>query len=69
MATILFHAPAPWSASGYGTQCGLWAQKLREMGHEVVLSSFYGLAGTVMEWAGMPVLPGFGSGYCSPSLP
>ena len=38
------------------------------MGHEVVLSSFYGLAGTVMEWAGMPVLPGFGSGYCAPSL-
>ena len=68
MAVILFHAPAPWSASGYGTQTAIWSQKLKEMGHEVVLSSFYGLAGTVMEWAGMPVLPGFGSGYCSPSL-
>ena len=38
------------------------------MGHEVVLSSFWGLSGTAMEWAGMPVLPGFGGAYCSPSL-
>ena len=68
MAVILWHAPAPWSASGYGTQTAVWSQKLREMGHEVVLSSFWGLSGTVMEWAGMPVLPGFGGNYCSPSL-
>ncbi len=68
MAVILWHAPAPWSQSGYGCQTAIWSQKLREMGHEVVLSSFWGLAGTVMEWAGMPVLPGFGSQYCSPSL-
>ncbi len=68
MAVILFHGPAPWSASGYGTQTAIWSQKLKEMGHEVVLSSFWGLNGTVMEWAGMPVLPGFGNAYCSPSL-
>lgn len=70
MALILWHSPAPWSAlaSGYGTQTAIWSQKLKEMGHEVVLSSFYGLSGTVMEWAGMPVLPGFGGAYCSPSL-
>ncbi len=68
MAVILFHAPAPWSPSGYGTQAAIWSQKLKEMGHEVVLSSFWGLSGTVMEWAGMPVLPGFGGAYCSPSL-
>lgn len=68
MATILWHSPAPWSQSGYGCQTAIWSQKLKEMGHEVVLSSFYGLSGTVMEWAGMPVLPGFGGQYCSPSL-
>ena len=70
MALILWHSPAPWSASlsGYGCQTAVWSQKLKEMGHEVVISSFYGLSGTVMEWAGMPVLPGFGPAYCSPSL-
>ena len=70
MALILGHAPAPWSPlpSGYGTQIALWSQKLREMGHEVVLSSFWGLTGTVTEWNGITVLPGFGQAYCSPSL-
>jgi glycosyltransferase involved in cell wall biosynthesis len=68
VALILFHSPAPWSASGYGTQTAIWTSKLRDMGHEVVISSFYGLAGTPMEWNGMAVLPGFGGQYCSPSL-
>jgi glycosyltransferase involved in cell wall biosynthesis len=38
------------------------------MGHEVVVSSFWGLSGTATQWNGITVLPGFGSGYCSPSL-
>jgi glycosyltransferase involved in cell wall biosynthesis len=68
VARILWHAPAPWSASGYGVQTALWTQKLTEMGHEVVISSFWGLAGTATQWNGMTVLPGFGGQYCSPSL-
>ena len=38
------------------------------MGHEVIISTYFGLAGAPMEWNGMPVLPGFGGAYCSPSL-
>ena len=38
------------------------------MGHEVIISSFWGLAGTVTQWNGITVLPGFGGQYCSPSL-
>jgi glycosyltransferase involved in cell wall biosynthesis len=68
VGTILWHAPAPWSPSGYGTQTAVWAKKLTEMGHEVIISSFWGLAGTAMQWNGMWVLPGFGGQYCSPSL-
>ena len=68
MGTILFHSPAPWSASGYGTQCALWTRRLRDMGHEVVISAFWGLAGCATTWEGMTVLPGFGGAYCSPSL-
>ena len=68
MACILFHSPAPWSPSGYGTQSAIWTQKLTEMGHEVVISTFWGLTGCVTEWNGITVLPGFGGAYCSPSL-
>ena len=38
------------------------------MGHEVIISTYFGLAGAPMEWNGIPVLPGFGGAYCSPSL-
>jgi glycosyltransferase involved in cell wall biosynthesis len=68
MGLIMLHAPVPWSTSGYGQQCGIWAQKLREMGHEVVISAFWGLSGCVIQWNGITVLPGFGGAYCSPSL-
>jgi glycosyltransferase involved in cell wall biosynthesis len=68
VAKIVWHSTAPWSASGYGTQTAIWTQKLRDMGHEVFISNFWGLAGGLLEWHGIPVLPGFGGGYCSPSL-
>ena len=38
------------------------------MGHEVYISTFWGLNGSPTQWNGMVVLPGFGSSYCSPSL-
>jgi len=68
MATILFHSTAPWSASGYGTQCSLWTQQLKEMGHEVFISTYWGLNGAPTQWNGITVLPAFGGSYSSPSL-
>ena len=38
------------------------------MGHEVIISSYWGLSGSPTQWNGIPVLPGFGGGYCSGSL-
>ncbi len=38
------------------------------MGHEVYISTFWGLNGSPTTWEGITVLPGFGAGYCSPSL-
>ena len=60
MAVIMWHSCAPWSASGYGTQTAIWTQKLRDMGHEVVISAFWGLAGAATTWNGITILPGFG---------
>ena len=68
MAVILFHSTAPWSCSGYGTQCALWTRKLRDMGHDVLISTYWGLSGSPTTWDGITVLPGFGSHHCSTSL-
>ena len=68
MAVILWHSTAPWSPSGYGVETALWTRKLRDMGHEVVISAYYGLNGSPTSWDGITVLPGFGSAYCSTSL-
>jgi glycosyltransferase involved in cell wall biosynthesis len=68
MATILFHSCAPWSPSGYGSQCAIWTRKFRDMGHEVFISTYWGLNGSPTLWDGITVLPGFGAAYCSPSL-
>lgn len=68
MAKILWHSTAPWANSGYGSQTALWTRKLSEAGHEVIVSSYWGLSGSVTQWEQMPVLPGYGSNYCSTSL-
>jgi glycosyltransferase involved in cell wall biosynthesis len=68
MARILWHSCAAWSPSGYGVQTALWARKLRDMGHEVFISCFWGLNGAPTQWDGITVLPGFGGNYSSPSL-
>lgn len=75
---IMWHSCSPWSPSGYGTQTAIWMQKLARMGHEVILSSYYGLSGAPTVWQGeelakadlpgITVLPGFGPSYCSTSL-
>ena len=68
MAVVLFHSVAPWSPSGYGQQCAIWAKQIRDMGHEVLISTFWGLNGSPTAWDGITVLPAFGGSYSSPSL-
>jgi len=64
----MWHSCSPWAPSGYGTQTAIWIQKLKEMGHDVVVSAYWGLSGAPTNWNGIPILPGFGHGYCSASL-
>jgi glycosyltransferase involved in cell wall biosynthesis len=68
VARIVWHSTAPWSASGYGNQTAIWTQELAKAGHDVFVSAFWGLNGSPTGWNGVTVLPGFGDGYCSPSL-
>jgi len=46
----------------------MWIQRLTEMGHEVLVSTYWGLAGAPTQWNGITILPGFGANYCSGSL-
>lgn len=57
---ILFHSVAPWAASGYGNQTSVFAPRLRDMGHDVAISAYWGLEGDILHWDGMPVYPGDG---------
>lgn len=55
---ILFHSNAPWAASGYGTQTATFCPRIRDLGHHVAISAFWGLMGSTLEWDGMAVYPG-----------
>jgi glycosyltransferase involved in cell wall biosynthesis len=48
---------APWARTGYGNQTLLFAPRIRELGHDVAMTAFYGLEGSVLDWNGMRVYP------------
>jgi glycosyltransferase involved in cell wall biosynthesis len=60
---ILLHTNAPWAPTGYGQQAAILAPRLRSLGHEVVISTFYGLHGRPTGWEGFTILPGGLDGY------
>ena len=48
---------APWTPTGYGAQTAEITPLLKEAGHDVAILANYGLAGSTMNWNGIPVLP------------
>lgn len=57
MTRILWHSQAPWVAGGYGNQTALFAPRLRAAGHNVVVSAYFGLRGSALNWGDLPVWP------------
>lgn len=55
---ILWHSNAPFANTGYGSQTRLFTPRIRDAGHEVSISAYWGLNGTTMAWEGMTVFPG-----------
>ena len=55
---ILWHSNAPWVNTGYGSQTELFTPRIRDAGHDVAISAFYGLNGRAMDWEQMKVYPG-----------
>lgn len=54
---ILWHSNAPWVSTGYGNQTAQVTRRLRDAGHDVAISAFYGLQGSAEVWDGMVVYP------------
>lgn len=60
---ILMHSNAPWAPTGYGQQTNQLIRRLRDDGHDVAVSAFYGLNGTRFTWEGFKIYPSFVDGY------
>jgi len=54
---ILWLSNAPWAATGYGNQTRLFAPRIRDLGHDMAISAFYGLEGGTLNADGIPVFP------------
>jgi len=55
---ILWHSGAPWTPSGYGQQTLIFAPRIRDAGHDVAISAWWGLNGGAQEWKDMVIYPG-----------
>lgn len=60
---ILIHSNAPWAPTGYGQQTRLFARALKQAGHDVGISAFYGMQGALGDWEGIPVYPSWADAY------
>ena len=54
---IMWLSNAPWAATGYGNQTRVFVPRIKELGHEIAITAFYGLDGGVINWNGIPVFP------------
>jgi FkbM family methyltransferase len=60
---ILWHSVAPWVGSGYGQQTAQAVPRIKACGHDIAISAYYGLAGSVMQWYGVKVFPQYANHY------
>lgn len=54
---INWFSNAPWASTGYGNQTRLFVPRLRDMGHEMSITAFYGLQGGTLNVDGIPIFP------------
>lgn len=60
---ILWHSVHPAVGSGYGTQTGLFTQRIKAAGHDLAISAYYGIQGFMSQWKGIRVYPAYGKSY------
>ena len=60
---ILWHSNAPYVPTGYGQQTATFVPRLKEAGHDIAVSAFYGLGGGRIGWDGITIYPHFAEPY------
>lgn len=60
---ILWHSVAPWVPTGYGQQTATNVPRVRDLGHDVAISAYYGLQGAKLRWQGIDVYPSYAESY------
>jgi glycosyltransferase involved in cell wall biosynthesis len=65
---VLLHSNHPGAQTGYGIQTGQLARRLRDNGHEVAISVYYGHDFGLGQWEGIPLLPAYGDAYGNVSI-
>jgi len=60
---FLLHSNGPNTLTGYGTQTAQLARRLRDAGHEIAISVYYGHQVGLGQWEGIPLLPCAGESY------
>lgn len=66
---ILWHSNAPWVPTGYGQQTRIFTPLIASQGHDVAISTMFGLGGQSSSWGGMKVYPQGFDAYGNDSLP
>lgn len=56
---MLWVSNAPWVQTGYGVQTRMFAQRIDALGYKTAVMGYYGLAGGMLNWGGIPVYPMF----------
>lgn len=54
---IVVHSNAVWAGTGYGQQTQQLVRNLKANGHDTVVSAFYGLSGSVLNWEDTTIYP------------
>jgi glycosyltransferase involved in cell wall biosynthesis len=54
---IIWSSNSPFVGSGYGMQTAIACRRLRDMGHDVSIFAFWGLAGSRVDWGDIPIYP------------
>jgi len=60
---IMWMSNAPWAPTGYGNQTQLFTPLIKNLGHEVAITAFYGLEGRIIDVNGIRVYPRYKHPY------
>jgi len=54
---IMWLSNAPWAATGYGCQTRAFTPRIKELGYDIAITAFWGLAGSKLDAGGIKVYP------------